>query len=227
MRRRYLSTRVRLGLALGFSSLTSVGFYMAGPWSRYELDFIYMIWNLFLAWLSFGTALLLERTLRRAIWSSWYALLVTATWLIFLPNTFYMLTDFIHIKELASADLVSGVIMLSSFILNGVVLGLLSVHMVHRELVKRVRARTAALLVGFALLSCSFAIYIGRELRWNTWDIVTNPASLLFDVTERLLNPRAHPDMFSITLGFFVLLTALYTVAWHMARAARQQPELK
>lgn len=225
MRRRYLSTRVRLGLALGFSSLTSVGLYMAGPWSRYEPDFIYMIWNLFLAWISFVAALVLERTLHRAVWSSWYALFVTALWLTFLPNTFYMLTDFIHIQEFTSADLVSGVIMLSSFILNGVVLGLLSLYLVHRELVKRMRARTAVGIVGLVLISCSFAIYIGRELRWNTWDIVTNPASVLFDVTDRLLNPGAHPNMFGITLGFFVLLTALYSVAWHMARAARQQPE--
>jgi uncharacterized membrane protein len=225
MRRRYLSTRVRLGLALGFSSLVSTGLYMVGPWDRYEPDFIYMIWNLFLAWLGFAAALVLERALHRSVWSSWYVLLLTALWLIFLPNTFYMLTDFIHIHELTMADLVQGVIMLSSFILNGVILGLLSVHIVHRELIKRVKARTAWTLVGFTLLICSFAIYVGRELRWNTWDIILNPTSVLFDVSERLLNPAAHLGMLSITLGFFALLLSLYTVAWHMARASRQQPE--
>lgn len=225
MRRRYLSTRARLSLALGLSSLSSIGLYAAGPWNTYDPDFIYLAWNLFLAWIALGVTLWLERTLHRRVWSSWPALLLTGLWLAFLPNTFYLLTDFIHIHELRSADLVSGVVMLSSFVLNGVLLGLLSVYIVHRELVRRVKTRTAVGLLTLVFLTCSFAIYIGRELRWNTWDIIINPSSLLFDVTDRLLNPSQHPGVFGITAGFFVLLTSMYIVAWHMARAARQEPE--
>lgn len=225
MRRRYLSTRVRLGLALGFSSLVSIGLYAVGPWNQYDPDFIYMVWNIFLAWLGLGATLWLERVLHRNVWSSWYALLVTVLWLIFVPNTFYMLTDFIHIHELIPADLVSGVVMLSSFILNGIVLGLISLYIVHRELLKRVKPRLAASLIGAVILVCSFAIYVGRELRWNTWDIIINPSSVLFDVTDRVLHPAAHPGMLHITLGFFVLIASTYIVTWHLARAVRQQPD--
>jgi uncharacterized membrane protein len=224
MQRCYLSTRARLGLALGLSSVVSVVLYVAGPWGSYEPGFAYMNWNLFLAWLAFAVTLWLERTLRRSLWSGWYALLLTGMWLVFLPNTFYMLTDFIHIQELSTADLVLGVVMLSSFILNGLLLGFLSVYVVHRELAKRVKPRTAAGLLAAVFFTCSFAIYVGRELRWNTWDVLTNPFSVLLDVTEHLFNPSSHPGMFGITAGFFLLLTSLYAVVWHAARAARQEP---
>lgn len=223
MRKVYLSSRARLGLALLASSLVSVGLYVGGTWGSYENDFAYMIWNLFLAWVALGLTLFLERTLHRTYWSSWFALLITTVWIVFLPNTFYMITDFIHVKELSTEDLVYGAFMFSSFIFNAVILGIISIYIVHQELLKRLHARTAGLLVGGIILLCSFAMYIGRELRWNSWDIVANPSSLLFDVTDRLLNAREHPHMIAVTLGFFALVASTYAVVWQMARVGRGQ----
>jgi uncharacterized membrane protein len=225
MRKVYLSARARLGLALAGSSLTSVSLYFAGVWGNHEHEFAYMIWNLALAWIALGISLYLERTVNRVSWSSWSALIVTLIWILFLPNTFYMVTDFIHVLELAPAQLLFGVFMLSSFILNGVLLGMISVYLVHRELLKRLASRTAWLLVASILLLCSFAMYIGRELRWNSWDIVASPSSLLFDVTDRLLNAKDHPHMLVTTFSFFILIASTYVVLWHMARVARNQHE--
>lgn len=69
----------------------------------------------------------------------------------------------------------------------------------------------------------SFAIYIGRDLRWNTWDILLNPASILFEVSDRLLAPAAHPEVFWTTFGYFVLIMCTYVTVWYLARAVRQQ----
>jgi uncharacterized membrane protein len=220
MQRLYLSARVKLGLALGVSSLASVGLYIAGAWSNHDGAFGYLPWNLFLAWLALLVALWLERTLRHTYWSSWYGLFVTALWLAFLPNTFYMISDFVHIQEVDRIDLLYDVVMFSSFILNGVMLGFLSLFIVHWELVKRISKRASALLISFILLLCSFAVYIGRELRWNTWDILSNPSSLLFDVSDRVLNPREHPQAFTTTASFFVLLASLYAVLWFASKAS-------
>jgi uncharacterized membrane protein len=225
MRAIYLSARARLGFALVGSSFISVMLYLAGVWGVHENDFAYMIWNLMLAWLALATTLLLERTVRRTSWSSWYALLITLAWVLFLPNTFYMITDFIHVQELAKTELLGGIFMFTSFIFNGVVLGLISVYIVHRQLVKRLSSWGAWSIIGIILFLCSFAMYIGRELRWNSWDIVANPASLLFDVTDRLINAKDHPHMLSIMLSFFVLITSLYVTVWQMARVARAHHE--
>lgn len=224
MKRLYVSARVRLGLALGAASLSSIGLFIAGAWSTHGSSFGYLMWNLLLAWIALVMALWLERTLHNSLWSSWYALLVTALWLVFLPNTFYMISDFVHIQEMGRVDLLYDVVMFSSFIFNGVILGFLSLYIVHWELAKRLSARSAFLIVEAVLLSCSFAIYIGRELRWNTWDIIANPSSLLFDVSDRVINPHEHPQAFTTTVSFFVLLSTVYIVMWHVARAARQSP---
>lgn len=225
MKRPYVSARTRLGLALAAASLASVALFVAGAWDKHEHDFAYMIWNLFLAWIPFVITLWLVRVLNRSLWSSWYALGLTLLWIVFLPNSFYMLTDLIHIRDLSETNLINGVVMFSSFILIGLWLGLASVYLVHRQLAKRLRPRTAFFIVEFVLLLCSFAIYVGRDLRWNSWDVVTNPAALLFDVTDHIFSPAQHPQTFAVTAGFFVLLSSLYAVIWYTLRMSRQLPE--
>lgn len=223
MQRLYVSARTKLGLVLGVSSLASMGLFVVGALSNHDSAFSYLPWNLFLAWVPLVIALWLERILSRKLWSSWYALLVTMLWLAFLPNAFYMISDFVHIKEAGRVNLLYDVVMFTSFIFNGLFLGFLSLYIVHWELLRRVAKQTVILLIGLVLLLCSFAIYIGRELRWNSWDILVNPASLLFDVSERILNPRQHPEALTTTLSFFVLLSTIYGVLWFMSCLPRPQ----
>lgn len=178
-----------------------------------------------LAWLALLVTLWLEYVLHRNLWSSWYALVVTLLWVVLLPNTFYMISDFVHLQDLGRVDLLYDVVMFSSFIFNAVLLGFLSLFIVHQELVRRLRNQTSNILMGLVILICSFAIYIGRELRWNTWDIITNPASLLFDVSDRVLNPREHPQVITTTLSFFILLTTIYAALWHITKLGRGKPK--
>lgn len=209
---------------LGASSLVSVGLFLLDAWKNHSYEFSYLIWNLTLAWVSLLATLWLEGVLLRRLWSSWYAMFVTAVWLVFLPNTFYMISDFIHIQTLGQTDVLYGVVMFTSFIINGVMLGFLSLFIVHQELLKRLRSRQAGGLIALVVLICSFAIYIGRELRWNTWDLITNPASVLIDVSDRVLNPREHPQALTTTTSFFVLLMSLYAVFWYSTRLSRIKP---
>ncbi|HJQ09176.1 MAG TPA: DUF1361 domain-containing protein [Candidatus Saccharimonadales bacterium] len=223
MRRRYISTRLRVGLALGFSSLVSAGLFFVGAWANNSLEFIYLIWNLFLAWIPVLLVLWLERTLRRKLWSSWEAMTATILWVGFLPNSFYIISDYIHLQEVPRVDLLFDVVMFTAFVLNGLILGYVSLFVVHTELLRRLSTKVSALLVAFTLLVASFAIYIGRDLRWNTWDVLLNPASLLFDVSDRLLNPAAHPQIFTTTVSFFVLLGSIYVALCYVARMVCQQ----
>lgn len=224
MQRPYLSARVRLYLALGVSSIASVGLYFLGAWSNHDYAFSYLPWNLTLAWVALAVTLWLEYVLHRSLWSSWYALTLTFMWLVLLPNTFYMVSDYVHLQELTRVDLLFDVVMFTSFIFNAVILGFMSLFIVHQELLKRLKTRTSGSIIGIVILMCSFAIYIGREMRWNTWDIITNPSSLLFDVSDRVLNPRQHPQTFTSTASFFVLLSSMYAVLWYVSRVGRAKP---
>ena len=207
------------------ASLVSLGMFAAGALFG-ESDFLwFMIWNLFLAWLPLVFMLWLLRTLRRKRWSSWQGISLSLLWLGFLPNSFYMVTDYMHLRSVPSDEVVYNSVMLTSFILNGLLLGYVSLYLFHRELRKRLPGSTARGMVATVLLLCSFAIYLGRELRWNTWDVLLNPAGLLFDISNRFISPMSYPQMFVTTAAFFVLLTTVYYVIWNLIRALRQSEQ--
>lgn len=219
----YMSARARLGVALVVSSLASIGLYLAGAIANHSAAFAYLIWNLFLAWLPLLFAILLAKMLKNNVWSSWRTLLMSVLWLGFLPNSFYMVSDFVHVQEFRRVDLLYDIVMFAAFVFTAEFLGFLSLYIVHMELAKRVSRRLAAGLITLALFVCSFAVYVGRDLRWNTWDVVVNPAGMLVDISDHVLNPRAHPQALTTTLSFFVLLGSIYIVAWQVARYLRQQ----
>lgn len=185
----------------------------------------YLLWNLFLGWLPFVLALWLRQTLTRHLWSSWRALLMTVAWLALLPNSFYMVSDFIHLNEFGEQQVLFGAVTFTSFVFTSLCLGVASLYIVHTEFLKRVSSRSAAALVGIILLAVSLAIYIGRDLRWNSWDVIVNPFGLLFDISERLLHPSQYGQVLAVALPFFVLLATMYYVVWHTVRMLGRSPK--
>ncbi len=221
-----MSTRTRLGLALLGASSVSVILWGLGAIINGATDYSYFIWNLFLAWVPLGLALWLEKILQTSLWSGWGALLVTAAWLLFLPNSFYVVSGFVHLMELPRADLLFDVVMFASFGLNGLILGYLSLFLVHGQLRKRLSARTTTLLVSGVLLASSLAVYTGREMRWNSWDILISPAGVLFDVSDRLINAPTQPEIILITFAYFAVLSSTYAVILYLVRALKQHKTL-
>ncbi len=229
MREFYLTRRMRIILACVAATIVSAGFYVVGLEAFNTAPYWYLFWNLGLAWIPLGLALLLERVLRGRLWSSWPAIILTGLWLMFFPNAFYLITDLYHLAELNAEDLMHNVAMFFLFVLTGVLVGFMSLFIVHKELLKRVKVRTATILIGLVMLVSGFAIHLGHELRWNSWDIVTRPASFIFDVSERLLHPTSHPQTYETTLRFFVLFGTTYLVLYQFARgmnpAAADEPK--
>jgi len=220
--RRHLSPRERITLSLVGLTVVSGVFFVAGVIDNRTLGFDYLIWNLFLAWTPLIVVVFLLRSLRTHLWSDWHPLALTFIWLLLLPNSFYMISDFIHVAAVAPGDLVFDVVMFTSFIFTAVLLGFSSLYMVHLELRKRLIPRHADTCIGVIILLCSYAIYLGRELRWNSWSILTNPAGILFDISDHFIHPLQSGDMYTITISFFVLIGSLYVAGWQIASAARR-----
>jgi uncharacterized membrane protein len=213
--------RAKFALALGYASLVSIGLFGYGALTNHSLEFSYLLWNLFLAWLPLVLAVWLARTLRTQLWSSWKALAISLAWLVFLPNSFYMISDYIHLQDVASTDILYDAVLFTSFIYAGVLLGFSSLYIIHLELKRRFTPRLTRGTIALTLLLCSFAIYIGRDLRWNSWDILTNPGGLLFDISDRILHPANYPTMFLTITIFFVLLTSMYGLVWRGSQLLR------
>ncbi len=185
----------------------------------------FMFWNLLLAWTPVLFAWLLVGKLKSQSWKEPMPMLLTVLWLGFLPNSFYMMSDLVHLHNTGDIGLLFDIVLFLSFIWNGLLAGIISLVMIHKQLIKRRSADFATLIIASVLLVNSFALYLGRSLRWNTWDLLVNPAGLLFDVSERFLHPLTHPQVFVTTLTFFVLLASIYGVVWNFIQALSVKPK--
>ena len=201
-----LTTRNWLLIALLFSAsiaASAIGFVRGLYTDAWPL---FLVWNLFLAWVPLGIA----TTLR--LWKTppTLALLPLGTlWLLFFPNAPYILTDLVHFRwsdQLIWLDLS----MFLSFALVGLFVGYTSLAWMHTV----VRARFGEWLGWFfvlgALLSSGFGVYIGRFLRFNSWDIIRQPEQIITVILQQLFDPATFLHTWLLSLTFVFLISFCY-----------------
>lgn len=209
------SPRKQFFTALLTSSVVSLGLFVYGAWRNHSFEeFSYLPWNLVLAWLPLIFAVRLVTILKRKLWSSWEGLASSILWLVFLPNSFYMISDFIHLEDVKRVNILYDTLMFTSFIYTGAALGFSSLYLIHTQLRRRLMAYEANIWIAVTLLLSSVAVYLGRDLRWNSWDMVTNPGGLLFDISDRLQHPASYPQMLMTIFVFFLVLGSMYSMLW-------------
>lgn len=208
-----------LGLFSTLAICLLAGRIIASHSSRYS----FLFWNLFLAIVPAIVAWVLVTRVRTYGWLRWQQIVLSIGWLVFLPNSFYVVTDLIHLRVNYEADLLFDITLLVSFILNGLIMGYLSMYLVHMALKTRLRERDAYLAVTVIFLLVSFAICLGRYSRWNTWDIILQPAGLLFDVSDRVINPGGYMQTYQTTGILFLLLLGGYVIVYEAIRLLRRE----
>jgi uncharacterized membrane protein len=224
---RVLSLKNQFILAIGLSTFVGVGLFFYSAAIGHSYQYSYLLWNLFLAWIPLLLAFRLVEVLKRKPWSSWEALFFSLLWIIFLPNSFYMISDFIHLQTAPYSEIVFFAITFASIIYTAVVLGFISLYLIHIELKKRLSEVDAAIVIAITVLICSVAIYIGRDLRWNSWDVLTNPGGIIFELTDQMFNPSFYAKAISIIGVFFILLGSMYILAYSGIRLISQKAPIK
>ena len=213
--------------SLLLSSFLSIFLYLCRAFSSDSARYWFLNWNLFLAWLPAVFSYLLIRNLRKEKWLSPRSLLYSALWLGFLPNSFYLVTDFIHLSSTGEVSLLYDAVLFMTFAWNGFFLGFISVYVVHVELMKRLKHVYITALLAVLFFLSGFAIYLGRFLAWNTWDVLLNPVGILADLSERIMSPAQYPSTFSTTGLFCVTLLTLYYSLYWLITALRRASNLK
>jgi uncharacterized membrane protein len=171
-----------------------------------------LIWNLFLAWIPFGLSIVIYDR-HRAGTRPLRLLPLAALWLLFLPNAPYIVTDFKHLVPTPAVPLWVDVVVIAAPAWTGMLLGFLSLYLV-QSVVRSLTGPRVAWAAAVAVLGLSsFGIYLGRVLRWNSWDVFTNPY-LLGDLDGVLVDPRAI-GMTVLLAGF---LTSSYLVLYAVMR---------
>jgi uncharacterized membrane protein len=204
--------------SIGGLCTLSVALLLARITSSDSMRYIFLLWNLVLAIIPVFIAAYLVDRVKKFGWIRWQQILLSILFIGFLPNSFYLITDFVHLRETNEASLIYDVIMLASFMWSGLVLGYLSVYLIHSQLKKRLSENKALGVVIAIFFAVSFAIYLGRYTRWNTWDLLMQPAGLLFDVSDRFVNPEVHSDTYMTTGILFLIITALYLVIYEASQ---------
>ena len=171
----------------------------------------FMARNLFLAWIPFLAALAVYDGAKQGRRGPWQVALGVA-WLLFFPNAPYMVTDLIHVRG-SWYD----VAMIGAFAWTGVLLGLVSLYLVHVVVRRRLGAAWSWAAVVTVLGLGGFGIYLGRFQRWNSWDVLARPRALLADVAAPLVDPLAYPRAVAVTLVFAAFLTLAYLTVYALA----------
>lgn len=201
---------MKMYLEVGICFLIYLLFGMIIVLSTSKIGNLFFVWNVFLAFLPLLFARMLGRYMTRERKKTGVVILLAALWLLFFPNAPYMVTDLIYFGN--TTYIVSGgfttsvlswakLVYIGFGVLFGVLLGLRSMYEVHRILLRHKGRRPAyAAILASSLLS-GFAIYIGRMLRFNSWDVL-RPLGMLARI-------KAEASTFTVV---FSLLFAVFTL---------------
>ena len=116
----------------------------------------------------------------------------------------YIITDFVHLTTRPGIPFWYDTALLVSCAGTGLLLGYTSIADVQFVIARRFSPLAGWMLVVAAVLLSGFGIYLGRFLRWNSWDTITSPRQLSVAITERVMNPLSNPQTFGVTVVYGV-----------------------
>lgn len=132
------------------------------------LSYIFLVWNLFLAFIPWW----ISNYLKKLDNLSFKHLPIIAIWILFLPNAPYILTDLFHLKPRHDLPLWYDLVLVLSFALTGMMVFFKSLKDVLYLLQLRVSKLYMTIITPFLFWLVSYGLYLGRYLRFNSWDII-------------------------------------------------------
>ena len=199
-------------VALLIASGTSVALVLARIVWTGNVNYSFLIWNLFLAWLPMIFALLACESYQRASVRSLRFLFLAGAWLLFFPNAPYIFTDLIHLTTRFYRHFWVDLSLILLCALTGLILGFVSLYLM-QSVVRRMLGRAASwVFIGVVAVLSGFGVYLGRILRFNSWDVLFKPRQLYHGIGNWVADPLAT----STSLAFPVLFATFVFVTYVM-----------
>jgi uncharacterized membrane protein len=221
--RRSPNERLVVLAGLGVASALCLALELVREHRYGAYDFRFLIWNLILAWIPLLLALLVYDRYRRG-----RSLLVLAPalllWLLFLPNAPYIVTDFVHLSAGSPAPLWLDGVEASASAWTGMLLGFVSLYLVHAVARHRLGAVPSWVGVLCVLALVSVGVYLGRVKRWNSWDLLTQPGARLAQLHAHLGDPASLTRAVGVSLAVTCLLAAAYLVFYVLMAVRLEAP---
>jgi uncharacterized membrane protein len=189
-------------------------------------DYAILIWNLFLAWLPLAISYAASSFASRSRFAAVIVLPAAALWLLFFPNAPYILTDLIHLRHPREhVPIWFDNLLVNWFAWTGMLLGVYSLFLMH-TIARKAFGRIAGWMFVFIVGTlCGVGIYIGRFLRWNSWDVVFDPVAKLGELLTYAMNPSLQSILFiSIFSSLFLFI---YVATYSFGLLLHEQQESK
>lgn len=191
------------------SSLLGVVFFaVRALWSDSYIH-KFLMWNLFLAWIPFGCAMWMAAIHRRRA-SAWQYIVPSLVWLLFFPNAAYLVTDLYNLSDMPPVPFWYDIGFFATLAWTGLLLAVASLQIVQR-MVKQSFGLVRSWVIVLVVVGLNgVGIYLGRFLRWNSWDVVTDPLGVLQDAIMPFLHPIAYRQPVAIIIVFSAMLFVFY-----------------
>jgi len=179
-----------------------------------NLKLSFLLWNLFLAWIPFFASLKLYK-IPSSEKIRFFAILGLT--ILFLPNAIYLVTDLIHLKHRIGVPYWYDVIVLFSFSVLGLIYSTSTLINLEHNLEKIIQKKwVIPSLIGLIFIS-GYGVYMGRILRWNSWDVFIHPFHLVISCSETILQPMTYPAAY----GFTVAYGMIQLLFWYVFRETK------
>jgi uncharacterized membrane protein len=166
----------------------------------HDIYLLFLIWNLILGYIPYFLSSQIKTTVPGTI--KFYLLFFV--WLLFLPNSFYLLTDFVHLHHNSDLQYLFDTLLLTCFSIAGFYAGIASMLHIHGLLEMKYSSQKSKHLIIILCYLSSFGVYLGRILRFNSWDILSNPIDLFSNILNSMKGYHAYE--FTFLFGTFILI---------------------
>lgn len=178
-----------------------------------KLFYGFLVWNLFLAAVPYAITIYLcnKPKLKKL-----ELLIGFSFWLAFLPNAPYIVTDFVHLKLSSYSIIYLDILMVFLFAANGLAFFYLSLIDLLKLIQPYFNKNVKSLVTLSLIFLSSFGVYLGRFLRYNSWELLSNPKLLFNDIWLMISQPIEHKEVWSFTLCFGLFLALGFKVIKHL-----------
>ncbi|MBY0424824.1 MAG: DUF1361 domain-containing protein [Cytophagales bacterium] len=166
-----------------------------------SLQYSFLLWNLALAWVPLMVTKNLGNVNRDFSFGFWC---LVGIWLLFLPNSPYLITDLKHLKRSELDYSWVDPLIFFSFSFVGLYIAMVSTSQVHKALALKFNVGFTWFFILICFVLSGFGVYLGRIERYNSWDLFTHPFRLFRGSWVAIQNEQALWMTFSF--GFFMFL---------------------
>lgn len=181
--------------------------------SYFLFNVVWMSWNLVLAWVAIVLANIAQKTR-----TSLHRIMILIVWMLFVPNTLYLVTDVIHVFNQRFSMMTPGfisagivwyalIIALGPYTLYRAVRPVLDMY---RSDLRRFPYPIRMTLIAIFASAVGFAIAIGRFQRTNSWYVFTQPMRVFEDIMRSFTEPVTIGFALCYGVGAFVITAIAY-----------------